>query len=530
MRTLRSRLIAGLAVLLCLVLIPSVMLVWGVSRIDRFVEQERRVEKRLEAYQQLSVDAHRYFKQIGDIILLGKLTPYTDMTRDFEILLANVDGLKRGEAAPAPGTPEMVLLDEIDQVLTDSYAIFKDLQIVETWEEIGRGWKMLSKMLDENIDRKFRRLLGEATDMRRDELERLRAEHKRLGWSLLTTSVLVGLLSIIAAFGIGAMLFRSIRGPLARLQAGTGAVGRGDLNHRIQVEAPTEFADLAGSFNAMTSQLAEQQEKIMASHANLEQTVAERTHELREANSRLELADQSRRRLFLDIGHELRTPLTVIQGEAEVTLRDKSATLETCRRTLERVTELTRQVTKLVNDLFLLARTELDPEELELQTVDLKPVLADVSDDAVVLAEGEGKTFEFELPRQSLPMIGDPYRLKQAFLALVDNAIRYSDNGGRIAIDTRTVDQFAETAITDYGIGIADEDLTHIFDRFYRGQGAKRHTDQGSGLGLTVAKRIIDAHGGSIRVQSKLGRGTTFTVRLPLTEQLTETGSISAQA
>lgn len=516
MKTLRARLVAGLSLLLGLVLLTCVMLVWGVGRIDGFMERERAVEIRLEAYLQLSVDAHRYFKQIGDIILLGKLTPYTDMTKDFEVLLNRLDRLKMQAREQGAYAGEVERLNRIDDVLSESYQMFKDLQVVETWEEIGRGWKLLSKMLDENIDRKFRQLLTAAIDERRMELEALRSEHKRLGWLLLLSAVFVGILFVVASVGVGFLLFNGIRGPLKRLENGTAAVGRGELDHRIQVDSPAEFANLARSFNDMTQQLQEHQKVLVESHANLERTVAQRTSELQEANRRLRLADESRRRLFLDIGHELRTPLTVIQGEAEVTLRDKAAEKEAYKRALQRIAELTQQVTKLVSDLFILARSDLDPETLKLEPVDLKALVAEIIDDAHVLAGRQAKRVSLKMPDAGVLVKGEAYRLKQGLLALIDNAIRYSYIDGEVQVILQARDEFASVEIRDSGIGIPEEEIERVYERFYRSEAARKHAEQGSGLGLTVARRIFESHGGGLRIASSAGRGTTVTATVPL--------------
>ncbi len=234
---------------------------------------------------------------------------------------------------------------------------------------------------------------------------------------------------------------------------------------------------------------------------------------LEKANARLKELDQLRSQFFADISHELRTPLTVIRGEAEVTLRGKDKPILDYKTSLERIVQLTEEVNKLVSDLLFLARSETGTIQITKTEVDLENLLQDVLQEAAILAQKKHSIVTFMDPLASSRIYGDPQRLKQLLLILLDNAIKYSDSNSHIQIRLNAVSRYTTIEIMDQGQGIAEKDLPHIFDRFYRGHRIKDHTQPGAGLGLAIAKWITEAHGGTIRFSSLPEKGTTVTLR-----------------
>ncbi len=237
--------------------------------------------------------------------------------------------------------------------------------------------------------------------------------------------------------------------------------------------------------------------------------------ELEKANARLKELDQLRSQFFADISHELRTPLTVIRGEAEVTLRGKDKPILDYKTSLERIVQLTEEVNKLVSDLLFLARSETGTIQITKMEVDLEILLQDVLQEAVILAQKKHSMITLSEPLAPSRIYGDPQRLKQLLLILLDNAIKYSDPNSNIQMGLNVDSHYATIEIVDQGQGIADQDLPHIFDRFYRGHRVKDHTQPGAGLGLAIAKWITEVHGGHISFSSRQGEGSTATIRLP---------------
>jgi PAS domain S-box-containing protein len=238
---------------------------------------------------------------------------------------------------------------------------------------------------------------------------------------------------------------------------------------------------------------------------------------IQEANQKLKMLDQLRSNFFADISHELRTPLTVIRGEAEVTLRGKDKPVAEYKITLDRIVTLTNQLNKLVSDLLFLARSESSTLEIGKQPVLLLEVLQEVHREAQVLAMRRGAVADLTAPPESFLVDGDPHRLQQLFMTLVDNSVNYSIQGGTVEIRVSKSGNNVAVMIIDDGIGIPVEDLPHVFERFYRAKRQQRPTlHPGSGLGLPIAKWITEAHGGAISIASIVDRGTTVTVQLPL--------------
>ncbi|THJ24541.1 MAG: PAS domain S-box protein [Nitrospira sp. CG24E] len=243
---------------------------------------------------------------------------------------------------------------------------------------------------------------------------------------------------------------------------------------------------------------------------------AEKT--IQDAHQKLKLLDRLRSQFFADISHELRTPLTVIRGEAEVTLRGKDKPLTEYKTALGRIVILTNQLNKLVSDLLFLARSEGNSLEIGKQPTPLIEILQEVHREAQILALHRGTVADLAAPTDPLIVEGDPQRLQQLFMILVDNAVNYLKQGGTVEIHAAKSDKDVTVMVADNGMGIPAADLPHVFERFYRVKRQHRSTHPGSGLGLPIAKWITEAHGGTISITSVVDQGTTVTVRLPLSE------------
>ncbi|MBL0388431.1 sensor histidine kinase [Tumebacillus sp. ITR2] len=216
-----------------------------------------------------------------------------------------------------------------------------------------------------------------------------------------------------------------------------------------------------------------------------------------------------------DASHELRTPLAVVQSHSELMLRHPDDTIEDQSRNVAVVLKETKRMTKLVSDLLTLARTDSNQALVEGRTFSLDEVVRDVAEDYTLMAELQ----EIELKtniESSLDFTGDENRMRQLLVILLDNALKYTPEGGRIDLTCRNAAMGnIELKISDTGIGIAPADLPRIFDRFYRGDKARTRAEGGSGLGLSIAQWIVEAHHGKIRAESVLHQGTTLTVTLP---------------
>jgi two-component system, OmpR family, sensor kinase len=232
--------------------------------------------------------------------------------------------------------------------------------------------------------------------------------------------------------------------------------------------------------------------------------------------ARLEASFGSLHRFTADASHELKTPLMVLRAGVERALVHPgvpSEILQSLDETLAQINEMT----ELVESLLTLARADEGRAPLAVEESDLRELVSDAVETAGMLGVGSGVTVTSRIPEHPVRMAVDRHRIREMLLNLVTNAIKYTPQGG--TIDLSLVDQDGAVSITvrDTGIGIAPGDLPHIFDRFWRADPARSRTGDrpGTGLGLAITKWIAEAHGGTITVQSRPGRGTIFTVRLP---------------
>ena len=228
---------------------------------------------------------------------------------------------------------------------------------------------------------------------------------------------------------------------------------------------------------------------------------------------RLEHAFTSQRRLFEDLSHELKTPLTILKGELEVTLK-KIRTQEEYGSILRSSLEEIDKMANLVENLLLLARFDLKEIMPERKKFDLNLLMRSVVNSLKPLYELKEIAVSF-IERDDVNIYGDEEELKTLFINIIDNAIKYTPEGGSVQVMSERADKHARITIKDTGKGIPRQELAHIFDRFYRGDKA-RTSSGGFGLGLSIAKAIVEAHGGSISVESEFSKGTTFIITLPI--------------
>jgi len=236
-------------------------------------------------------------------------------------------------------------------------------------------------------------------------------------------------------------------------------------------------------------------------------------------NQMLDRLDKSFRRVRQfsgDASHELRTPLTILRGETEVTLR-WAKTPEEFRDMLTSNMEEIDRMERIIESLLTLAKSEVGELTLEMKELSLSDLVQDLYLQSRLLCETKQIEVELLLEVEAEVRIrGDELRLRQMFLNLISNAIKYTPEGGRLEIGLKMVEASAVIVINDSGIGIPEEHLAHIFDRFYRVDKARNRMDGGTGLGLAIVKWIADAHGGSIQVSSTVQKGSSFSIRLPL--------------
>ncbi len=226
----------------------------------------------------------------------------------------------------------------------------------------------------------------------------------------------------------------------------------------------------------------------------------------------------SQRQFVQDISHELRTPMTIMRGELEVALK-RRRTPEEYQSILASSLDETKKIGKLLEDLLSLARFDTSSAALAREAEDISSVIKEIVDDMRHLAQPKGIEIDL-ISTAGLMLSIDKPKIMRCFINIIDNAIKYTPENGRIAVRVAQENQSVVIVISDTGIGIPETDLPHIFNRFY--QVDKSRSSQGFGLGLSIARSVIEAHGGSITVQSTENRGTSFLISFPLRSPASE--------
>lgn len=520
----RTKLLIAAGLLLAMSLSAAALAYWGVAQSHHYLTRSRIAHEQLERQLQLSRHSQQLFKAWTDTLLTG----LTDrplgaayLNKVIESDLSALQSLSEKEldiVEPEEQRAESAEIDRLAAIKREYQHTLDQLAEVEQLRSRGRpdvAWQKLIELLKGGIDQKLNELIEVAVADETAEVLRIDADASRLLSQLERFSQILAALATLMTIALVMLLIRGLRAPLAELLQGTRKLAEGDLSHRITVSGRDEFAELGRSFNAMAADLQAHQKALQDAHANLESIVAERTEELRQANESLRKIDETRRAFFADISHELRTPLTIIRGEGEISLRGKNKRVTEYKHSIERIVEQAKHLSVLVNDLLFIARQGAGAARLNLQDIDLGVLVEKVCGDAKVIAHNKAIDIALANGADHEVIRGDPARLRQLFLVLLDNAVRYSKAKGAINVKVGKSNGEVTVQVSDHGVGIPPEELEGVFERFRRGGNASDMNEEGLGLGLPLAKAIVEAHKGKIRMESRVGEGTTVTVELP---------------
>ncbi len=291
------------------------------------------------------------------------------------------------------------------------------------------------------------------------------------------------LAAIIVASAVGWFLARKALQPVSEITKLAQRIGAENLSERLNIAVPQdEIGMLASTINGMF-------ERLERSFKQIKQFTA-------------------------DASHELKTPLTILKGEMEIALRSKD-NVEHMKAALESSLEEIDRMSDIVRNLLDLAKMDVEKESLPKEPVSLDKVLAERFEHFRRPAAAKG--IDLVMARCAPAMVtGDSVRLSQLLYNLIDNAMKYTGRGGRVELSLDVEGKDAVVRVRDTGVGVSEEDIPYLFDRFYRANKARSGDEGGAGLGLSICREIAVSHGGTIEVESRPGHGSTFTARLPL--------------
>ncbi len=287
------------------------------------------------------------------------------------------------------------------------------------------------------------------------------------------------------AVAAGFLLARTLTRPIRELTEATQAIANGNLNQQVAVHTQDELGELAASFNQMSADLVN--------------------------------AIELRQQMTADLAHELRSPLSVILGYAEALSDGK---LPGSADTFESMYTEALHLQRLIEDLRTLSLADAGELPLTRLSVTIQSLLKRVASAYTAQAQMRGIGLEVQVPAdETRKLFVDPDRISQVLGNLISNALRYTPEGGKIVLAAKPVDDRIQLTVQDNGAGIASEDLPFVFERFYRGDKSRQLSNNNeSGLGLAIARSIVETHGGKITVDSIPGKGTSFTIEMPMLE------------
>jgi signal transduction histidine kinase len=391
--------------------------------------------------------------------------------------------------------------DEFEANLIDILRLGANGMILSPlWKELHKSYQNFNTLLGDMRRNKQSEVLWVPETMINDWIETIsaaRAENEQeieLATFELNrrgrTAVQSGLIGLGVSFVVGLLgsffLTRSMVRPLRELRRGIRSISKEQLGEPIQIRSQDEFGELAGAFNEMTVRLKEE-ERMRSDFISM-------------------------------LSHEIRTPLTSIRESVNMIAEEVMGSInDRQRKFLEIASSEIGRICNLLNHLMQVSRLESGAVKLQLSSIDPSPFVSNLVYHLRPVAEIKGITIEMQIPPEVPRVMGDAEHLQQVFVNLLGNAIKFSPSGSEVTLGVGPDEDSSKLrfSVSDTGPGIPEEEQEFIFNKYYRARGVRDHMD-GVGLGLSISKHIIEAHGGSIWVESKRGKGSTFNFTLPV--------------
>ncbi|WP_108812096.1 histidine kinase dimerization/phospho-acceptor domain-containing protein [Sphingorhabdus sp. Alg231-15] len=505
----RTRLFTTLGALLILAICASVANFYGTTRSNLLFERNQLANNVVHSYSEAAMLTERLVKKMNVAVnqppnssMIAITEVKLQIQEQLDIARQNIArevelvGKIEDEAA------ELEELAALERLIGRAINQFDEILILRDSGQVEMARERFLAVVSEQIDGQFSESINALLAEERSEIEEAQRNIQFLGRQL---TVFAGVIIVLALLFVSPAVLRLshiFNRSMTELQDGLDHYGQNKFDYSIPELPAREFDYLGHRFNHMAEQIGSAQKRLMSANAGLEETVSSRTKELEEANKALVEKDEGRKRLFADISHELRTPLTVIRGEAEISLRGKKKNPEEYESSLKLIADQAIHTARLIDDLLFVARSQAGELKLVKKPVDIAALVAEKRKTFEALATKKNIEIVTEKNISDMVVVGDRGRLGQVFAILLDNAIRYAPADTAISVYLNSASAGVAITVDNVSEAVSDDDLRHIFNRFYRGDNAGQ-LDDGTGLGLPVAKAIVEAHDGSIGIARK---------------------------
>ena len=492
--SLGRRMLAASAMLALLVCAGFAILFVATSSLQRATSRERRSKDVTVATLSLEKIVLDLDAGVRDFVVSGKprlLAPWRSGRRELPERIAVLEGLVRDDPAEGRRVRGLVALiqtyesDYAEPTIRLAQTLPVVVQTPLVASEGERRIQAIRQRFDALLSIERGRAAANAASAKRETRRALVIGIAGFGGSIV----------LILLYGL--YLARAVARPIREVAAGATRLAGRDLTARMSESGPGEVGTLTRAFNAMASSLEQSRDELQAQYEHLQHT------------------DQLKSELVSMVAHEFRTPLTSILGFTNV-MRKRTLTDEERAQYLGIVEEQARRLGALIDDFLDLQRIEDGRLELKQELVDVGELLREEA--RAFAVQTARHSLELDLPNEELPVYGDPSRLLQVLGNLISNAIKYSPDGGQVQLVGARRSDVVYVGIRDEGVGISAELQDRIFTKFFRGDANARGIS-GTGLGLALARDIVEAHGGRMGFSSVLNRGSTFWVELPTADR-----------
>jgi len=519
---IRTRLKLAFALLSVLALLQSAFAWWSAQTAAEHAERNVIAAGMLAAYEAVGADKQRLKVWFAEAMLTGQ-APAETRQQLLDRMRGNLTELGQLAARDTElrgiQSPERAVINSLERNFEIFAAAVADVHPGIMVGSAAVRWRTVISAFDEFSGRDMRVML-------RDALERNQAAARSAALALayalnrVRVANLALALLVLSAIGVSAWFFwHTLARPIAQLNDVAARFADGDLAARTKLSGRDEFGRLGRQLDSMAARLQEAKQRDLELSQSLDALVVARTRAATRAHEALLKVEARRRQFFAELSHELRTPVTVIRGEAEIALRGDLRDSDAQRAAFTRIVEAAGDLARRVEDLLDAARNASADFAIALLPVDAVAVLRSATDQLKAVAQ----LHDIELcvadsGAHAWPLVrADRERLQQALTIVIDNALRYTLSGGRVELDVECAQEWLAINVRDNGPGLSEAEFERVFEPHFRGAAGRSSGSAGAGLGLSIAQRILAAHGGAIELKPNQPQGLVVSLLLPLT-------------